>query len=944
MIVNRWMFAMAWLGLLVQPGRGDDSIDYARQIKPILRERCYSCHGSLKQESGLRLDTVALMKRGGRSGPVIQPGDPAGSELIQRVTHEDEAERMPRDGKPLAPEQIAALRNWIQVGAGAAADERPEEDPLEHWSFRPLVRPSLPAVKDREWARNPIDAFVGAEHEKRGLRPLPQADKQVLLRRVYLDLIGIPPTRRQLQAFMADDSQQAYERVVEELLASPQHGERWGRHWMDVWRYSDWYGRRSTPDVLNSYARVWRWRDWIVRSINEDRGYDWMVRQMLAADELSPEDDENLVATGFIVRNWYRWNYNTWMKEIVEHTGKAFLGLTFNCAQCHDHKYDPISQREYFAFRAFFEPLELRHDRWPGEPDPGPFPKYVYGAAYAPIKSGAVRVFDQKLDAQTFMYSGGEERNIIPDKPPIHPAGPAFLGGERLVIQPVELPARAWYPGLKGFVVYEEVSLKEAALAAAATDLERAEQEWSAVESRVAAAKPSVEGADVIEKADDGAATALKIARLAVASQQARHAAAAAELASVKARIAADRARYEPEPSVPAESIAQLIGQAVLGERQWQVASAQAQLASARHALAAATVRPATDDKRQPAIDAAQKQYDAAEKAMETAQASAANPGDDYTPLSPKYPNKSTGRRLALAQWITDSRNPLTARVAVNHIWNRHFGQALVETTYDLGRNGKRPNHPELLDWLAAELIDGGWRIKPLHRWIVTSSAYRMRSDVVAADDPNWALDPDNRWLWRFPTQRMAAEVVRDSVLATVGELDLAVGGEELDHELGLANRRRSLYFAHHAESRMQFLEMFDPANACDAYTRTVSIMPQQALAMSNSQLTVEQSRRLARQLWSQLEPPSGATQSEEGAFVAAAFEQVLTREPSADELSASLRFLLRQRELFEKVAPAPATGAADPSAPGPSPDPAMRARENLVQVLYNHNDFVTIR
>ena len=203
---------------------------------------------------------------------------------------------------------------------------------------------------------------------------------------------------------------------------------------MDVWRYSDWYGRRSVPDVMNSYPMVWRWRDWIVRSINEDKPYDQMVVEMLAADELLPADDQNIVATGYLVRSWFKWNYETWKKDLVEHTGKAFLGLTLNCCQCHDHKYDPFTQEEYFRFRAFFEPLELRHDRVPGEADPGPFAKYVYAQSYGPISSGMVRVFDEYLDAETFMFSKGDSRLRIEGKPPMSPGAPAVLGGDQLQI------------------------------------------------------------------------------------------------------------------------------------------------------------------------------------------------------------------------------------------------------------------------------------------------------------------------------------------------------------------------------------------------------------------------------------------------------------------------------------------------------------------------------
>ena len=292
-----------------------------------------------------------------------------------------------------------------------------------------------------------------------GLNPAPEADRATLLRRVTLDLIGLPPTTEELLAFRKDTTSDAYENVVDRLLSSPQYGERWGRHWMDVWRYSDWYGRRSVPDVLNSYGQIWRWRDWIVKSIGDDRGYDDMVRMMLAADELAPTSEADQAATGFLVRNFYRWNYNNWMRDNVEHTGKAFLGLTLNCCHCHDHKYDPLSQEEYFRFRAIFEPLEIRHDRWPGEADPGVYPKYSYGAAYKPIALGLVRVMDEKLDAKTYVYTGGDERNIVKDRA-VSPGVPAALGGT-FAVEAISLPPQSWYPGLKQFVRSEEIARSE---------------------------------------------------------------------------------------------------------------------------------------------------------------------------------------------------------------------------------------------------------------------------------------------------------------------------------------------------------------------------------------------------------------------------------------------------------------------------------------------------
>src|SRR5262245_10745436 len=351
--------------LSATPVRAEEPVNYLRDVKPILKERCFSCHGALKQKGKLRLDTAALMHQGGESGPAVEPGKAGESLLIERVTAKKPDRRMPppSEGDPLTPKQIALLRAWIEQGAKGPAKEVAEADPRKHWAFRKPVRPELPALKNPAWVRNPIDAFVAVEHDKRELTPSAPAPKEALLRRAYLDLTGLPPPRDELHAFLADDSPGAYEKVVDRLLRSPQYGERWARHWMDVWRYSDWYGRRAVPDVWNSAPQVWRWRDWIIRSLNDDKGYDRMVMEMLAADEIAPDDDDAAVATGFIVRNWYALNPNQWMRDMVEHTGKAFLGLTLHCAHCHDHKYDPVSQEEYFRFRAFFEPVQVRQDR-----------------------------------------------------------------------------------------------------------------------------------------------------------------------------------------------------------------------------------------------------------------------------------------------------------------------------------------------------------------------------------------------------------------------------------------------------------------------------------------------------------------------------------------------------------------------------------------------------
>jgi hypothetical protein len=928
------------VGLAVLSGRpaSGGTVDYLRDVKPVLRGRCFACHGALKQKAKLRLDTAALVRQGGRHGPAVKPGDAAGSLLVRRITDPDEGTRMPPEGKPLTDQQIAVLKAWIDQGAPAPSDEKLEDNPRRHWAFQKPVRPTVPAERGFAGGQNPVDAFLAAHRARARVTPSPPADRPTLLRRVYLDLIGLPPSRAELHAFLADPAPDAYEKVVERLLASPQYGERWGRHWMDVWRYSDWYGRRSVPDVMNSYPRIWRWRDWIVRSLNEDAGYDRMIVAMLAADEVSPDDEDALAATGFLVRNWFKWNYNQWMRDNVEHTGKAFLGLTLNCCHCHDHKYDPITQQEYFQFRAFFEPLELRHDRVAGEPDPGPFVKYVYGVAYGPITSGRIRVFDEKPDTPTFFYSGGDERNRVAGKPPVPPGVPAALGGERLKIEPVTLPPTAWYPGLRPFVQQEETERRRAALAATEAVLAKARTASADAERLLGEARAEAPGAsgppvvsDMLAKRTRAADETRRALRLA----ECRRTAALSDLASIQARIAADRAVHLGAPGNALE----MSRAASRAERQYNRDAALLALAQSETALEAARQAHAASAQLQPL----EKLLAAAQAKVAGCRTALAGDSTTYTPLSPVYPRTSTGRRTALARWIANRDNPLTARVAVNYIWSWHFSRPLVETTYNFGRSGAGPSHPELLDWLAVELMENGWRMKALHRLLVTSEAYRQCSHHAEGDDANRKIDPEDRLLWRFPAQRMEAEEVRDSILFVAGGLDPAMGGQEIPHEQGITSRRRSLYFAHHGESRMEFLELFDAANACEAYRRTTSVLPQQALALSNSELALRESSLLARRLWQAVEAETAGA-DREMTFLQAAFEQVLGRPPTPAEANASAAFLARQVRLFRQQTAEIAAASKVAGPDGPSADPAARARENLIHALFNHNDFVMVR
>jgi hypothetical protein len=873
------VFFFAWTA----KGQADAPIDYLKDIKPLLREKCFACHGGLEQKAKLRLDTAALMKEGGKRGPAIVPGNPDKSLLVERITAKYETERMPPEGPPLTAGQIAKLKAWIAQGATAPAHEKAESNPRDHWAFRVPKRPTIPAVKNADWSKNPIDAFIAAAQERHGLIPRPPADKARMLRRVTLDLIGLPPTRAELTAFLNDPAPDAYEKVVDRLLADPRHGERWGRHWMDVWRYSDWYGRRMVPDVWNSAPQIWRWRDWIVKSLNQDRGYDRMIQEMLAADEICPEDEQAAVATGFLIRNWYALNPNDWMRQNVEHTAKAFLGLTFNCAHCHDHKYDPIAQIDYFRLRAYFEPIGIRQERVAGEADPGPFQEYSYLTLRKIVRLGVVRIYDKNPQAPTSFYTGGDERNRVKEKGNIQPGLPAIFGPTP-EIKPIDLPPRAYYPGVRP-------PIQETIIQDIKTALAKAEAEWTA------ARQSKVSG---------------PLIKLKVNAAEAKTLALKADLAGVAARISADQAKFNKNAPKDFDTAARAANEA---ERRLLVLHAQAAVFAGELALALAEVKPAKDPGRAKEIGAATKQLSAAKAAREKANVAAKAPASsNYAPFSPIFPKTSTGRRKALAEWIANPSNPLTARVAINHIWMRHLHAPLVAGVFDFGRNGSPPSHPELLDWLAVELMESGWSMKHIHRLIVTSQTYRMASSQ-GKETGNSRRDPENKYLWRMNVGRMEAEALRDSLLFCAGRLDLTQGGQELENSLALTTRRRSLYYSCHPEGdgKSPLGQLFDAPDAGECYRRTRTIVPQQALALTNSDLIHGVSASLAITLWDELP----AKERNPTRFITVSYETILSRRPSQAELAICVDFLK-------------------------SPEP--RVRESFVRALLNHNDFVSIR
>ena len=850
-------------------------VDFVRDVQPILEAHCLSCHGQKKQKGRLRLDSKGAALRGGGSGAVLVPGRSKESRLFQVLLDPNPDERMPKDADPLKKEQIEILRRWIDRGAAWPDSASGKEPKAElHWAYVRPRSPAVPSPKDPLWSRNPVDQFVARERELRGLSPRPEAPRPLLLRRVFLDLLGLPPTRAELEAFLSDPAPDAYEKVVDRLLGDPRYGERWGRHWMDIWRYSD-MSEFEQNQILSSQRHLWRWRDWIVESLNADKGYDRMIQEMLAGDELAPLDPDTLRATGFLARNYYKLNRNVWLDLTVEHTTKAFLATTLNCARCHNHFFDPLSQEEYYKVRAFFEPYDVRTDPVPGEPDP--------------VKAGLARVYDAHADDPTYLFVRGEDRN--PDKThSLPPEVPRALGGKPLHIESRKVPREATLPGKLDFV-------KRDLLGAAERDATQARGKVDAI--LVSISKLQAEAAREGKPPEsDKAARALQAALEELPLVLQAMPVAEAKLVSLRATLEAER--MEDAGDRTSEAFVRAAHEAQAAQRTLEVLELRLGQARARHAVV-----KAGDDKKR---GEARKKLAETDEALAKAEAEAAKPATaDYVRRKVEsYPAVSTGRRSALAAWIADAENPLTARVAVNHVWMRHFGRALVPTVFDFGTQGQRPSHPALLDWLAIEFIREGWSLKKLHRLLVTSATYRMDS---TPDPAALATDPENRFLWRMAPRRLEAEAVRDSLLYVSGRLDATRGGPELDEGQGLASRRRSLYFRHTPEKRMEFIAIFDGAGATECYARTPTIVPQQALALLNSTLTLDGADLLAKKL-------SG--EGNFAGFVTAAFETVLSRPPSSQEQEECARFM---------------TGGDSP-----------RARGNLIHVLLNHHEFVTVR
>jgi Protein of unknown function (DUF1553)/Protein of unknown function (DUF1549)/Planctomycete cytochrome C len=937
-----------------------ESEQYLRSIKPLLIEKCITCHGALRAEAGLRLDAIQLIREGITNGTSSPADKTIIAKLLDRITSHDIDFRMPPEdaGSQLTDKQVELLSEWANARFPGPSEESFLASPREHWAYQPIVKPTLPKVKQVD-SINPIDRLITAASDARGVRPLNESVEAVWLRRVTFDVTGLPPTVDELQNFLADRSKDKKQKVLDHVLSQESYGERWGRHWMDIWRYSDWDGYKE--ELRTSQRHIWHWRDWIVESLNANKPYDRMILEMLAADEIAPQDQQTLRATGFLARNYHKSNRNIWLDATVEHTAKAFLGMTLNCAKCHDHKYDPLPQTSYYQFRALFEPHKIRTDQILGEP--------------RIEKNGIPRSFDEDLRAETFVYARGDDKKPIKESP-VQAAVPAFFQIP-FEITPIPLPLESYNPELSDRVRQNVIAEKVEAEKSALADLN----------ANVTLLNDGVDKANATQIDErvfvdlDLAIAKLKVAQTDRSSTQARYEADAKKyelelkcLPSTASgsntvigpirQSAGNDLNRQPVTMPSLYSVRKIFDANRRGNvwNDWLPLARRAADLEYSHKLAVAkydllvkervygavmnSVEKETDmKKREASIQTAKVEFDKSLSTLAQLATKREIRSTEYTPIGKELPRHSSGRRSALANWIIHPDNPLTARVAINHIWLRHFGTPLVENTFDFGMSSPKPELLDLHNWLSAELIQSHWDMKHIHRLILLSDVYARASDETESDlyQANAKLDPENITYWRANTRRLDAEEIRDSMLAVSKQLDRQLGGPDIHFADGETIMRRSLYFRHAYEKQMPMLVLFDAASPNECYRRKPSLIPQQALSLANSSLARSLAHKLAENCTPGLKKDSSLNEETESEFVNSIFLTALCRQPTDQEHKACLNFLNSQTALL--LTPEQLTRfdenvkVADDKL-----SPAVKARRSLAIVLFNHHDFVTIR
>jgi len=870
---------------------------FEKKVRPVLVERCFECHSSTaKVKGGLSLDSRDSMLTGGDSGPALVAGQPDKSLLIEAIGYKNQDMQMPPK-KQLPAAEMEALVQWVKMGApdprtGAVVATAKHltgmdlKSGREFWSFKTLAAPAAPVVKNTAWVKTPIDAFVLSQLEAKSLSPAPPADKRTLIRRATQDLTGLPPTPEEVDAFLKDESTEAFPRVIERLLNSPAYGERWGRHWLDVARYADSNGM----DENVAFGHAWRYRDYVVRAFNNNKPYDQFLIEQIAGDLLPAHDTadrhEALAATGFLAiggRVLAEPDVKKMELDIIDEQldtlGKAFLGMTLGCVRCHDHKFDPVSQADYYALAAIFRSTRSLSDEKMGAI------KFWYEHQMAtPEQVAAKKAHEAKAAEKRKVVTAFSAKARAELKAELHSHAAEYL------------TAAAQLPDDPDFADVEKLAaaakLRPRYLLTCRQYLARKSDhpffaEWRAFTAAKKPAEVSTHYAPLF-------AAALKLDPKAKDKPDADVAEARAALDDLAGFLVVPD---KDADAFDAETLAKVTS---MMDDLMQVEDATPDPPAFMGVGEGNVVRAMPIHIRGSYLTLGKEIERGFPEVMRTSF------------IKPVFPVKQSGR-LELARWLASSEHPLTARVMVNRLWRWHFGKGIVSSTDNFGVLGDKPSHPELLDWLARVFMENGWSVKDMHRLIMKSNAYQMASShpnagmASSAPDPA-LLDPENRLLWRFNIQRFEAEQIRDSLLHVSGTLSQEIGGKTIplrnrefvfnhtsrDHTT-YETPRRALYLPIIRNHLYDMLEQFDyPDPTMPTGSRNATVVAPQALIMLNAPVVLDAATNLAKRI---------ARDTHNGSIEARlqrVYSLTYGREPTVREIERATRFIQGSRNQDE--------------------------------------------
>jgi hypothetical protein len=921
--------------LLAAPAFSETTVEFQRDIAPILERHCIRCHQPEQRQGDLSLATGHDMF----ANEYVVASKPDDSYLLDVVTAaKGDRPLMPKEGAVLSDAEVAMLRTWIKEGAKwpdtAVLRERAKAD-KSWWSLQPVPKVAPPTLSADQvmrhgvdWSANPVDRFVLAKLVENGLSPSPPADKPTLLRRATFDLTGLPPTPEEIAAFVADESPDAFERAIDRLLESPAYGERWGRHWLDVVRFGESKGYERNNLIDN----IWPFRDYVIRSFNDDKPFNQFIREHLAGDVIGKNQPSVEVATAFLVAGPHDVVGNgdpvamaqiraDTVDEIIRSTSEAFLGMTVGCARCHNHKFDPITQRDYYALYATFTGVQ-HGDREVATADA----RAAYNAATKPLlaEKGEIdtkrKLLTKALRQRADDYEA--EASKLWTRPPhsqyetVEEFAPVKASYVRLLIEgDNNIEARFSNVRIDEFEVFTAgAKPRNVALASAGARAEgmnartakdfkdvysvgvvndgKYDQRWFVGGNELTIVLPKRHRINRVVFSSD------RLKALSPFNRQATFVGEYRIEVSLDGKQWKEVANsYDREPSIDAIKDRRLLKMVTTADEQRQLEDYDRQAAKLDIELAKTPKLPSWWVGRSRKIDAPTHLFQGGDpqKKGETVVAESLSAFADTT-AAYKLDDTATGeeRRLALADWLTEDRHPLTPRVLANRVWHWHFGNGIVASPSDFGYMGVKPTHAELLDYLTTQLVESGWRLKPLHRLIMTSQAYRQTSH---SRDDCASIDGSNRMLWRFSPRRLSAEELRDTMLTVAAKLDTRMGGPgfqlydyqndnvatfvPLDKH-GPETYRRAVYHQNARASRVDLVSDFDcPDNAFSVARRSSTTTPLQALTLLNHSFTLDMSEAWAARL--EREHPADVNGQIQRAFALA-----YNREPSANELRQS--------------------------------------------------------